>query len=276
MNLELLKPKERLRVMDLVDSVGIDVTDWANFKGGIEKAASNPKYCYEWSYEDREKNLIVLNLWYDGLLVKDDVIFQQLNLRDTAEKTANGTQKRRAFNMDFSLQRATRLDLDVRVIICDGRRKKEGGSASKAETRMLDAETWYVESYNTDSGECKLRRGQRPVAFIDQFSVADTPEEVGKRESTTSVYERCPKVRRIALNRANGKCEWCGELGFKTKSGSIYLETHHIQPLCEAGEDNEHNVIALCPNHHREAHFGEASLELKKQLKKKLQQLISQ
>ena len=105
MNLEFLKPKERLRVMDLVDSVGIDVTDWANFKGGIEKAASNPKYCYEWSYEDREKNLIVLNLWYDGLLVKDDVIFQQLNLRDTAEKTANGTQKRRAFNMDFSFHR---------------------------------------------------------------------------------------------------------------------------------------------------------------------------
>lgn len=50
MNLEFLKPKERLRVMDLVESVGIDVTDWANFKGGIERAASNPKYCYEWSY----------------------------------------------------------------------------------------------------------------------------------------------------------------------------------------------------------------------------------
>ncbi|WP_194586604.1 hypothetical protein [Vibrio anguillarum] len=164
MNLEFLKPKERLRVMDLVGSVGIDVTDWANFKGGIERAASNPKYCYEWSYEDRKKNLIVLNLWYDALLVEENVIFQQLNLRETAEKTANGAQKRRAFNMDFSLQRAVRLDLDVRVIICNGRRKNE--SASKAEIRILDAETWYVESYNSDSGECKLRRGQRPATLI--------------------------------------------------------------------------------------------------------------
>jgi 5-methylcytosine-specific restriction protein A len=275
-NLEFLKPKERLRVMDLVESVGIDVTDWANFKGGIERAASNPKYCYEWSYEDRKKNLIVLNLWYDALLVEENVIFQKLNLRETAEKAANGAQKRRAFNMDFSLQRAVRLDLDVRVIICDGRRKKESDSASKAETRILDAETWYVESYNSDSGECKLRRGQRPAAFIDQFSIADAPEEVSKRESTTSVYERSAKVRRSALNRANGKCEWCGTLGFKTKSGSIYLETHHIQPLCEGGEDSERNVIALCPNHHREAHFGEVSLELTKQFKEKLQQLMSQ
>jgi len=47
MKVEDLKPKERLRVMDLVSEAGIDVSDWANFKGGEGKAASNPKYCYE-------------------------------------------------------------------------------------------------------------------------------------------------------------------------------------------------------------------------------------
>ncbi|BDN87800.1 hypothetical protein [Aeromonas caviae] len=67
MKVEDLKPKERLRVMDLVSEAGIDVSDWANFKGGEGKAASNPKYCYEWSYENTNKSIIVLNLWYEDI-----------------------------------------------------------------------------------------------------------------------------------------------------------------------------------------------------------------
>ena len=41
--LAALKPFERCRVMDLVNAAGIDVTDWANFAGGAERAASNPR-----------------------------------------------------------------------------------------------------------------------------------------------------------------------------------------------------------------------------------------
>jgi hypothetical protein len=36
--------------MDLVAAAGIDVSDWANFEGGQQKAASNPKYCYDWAF----------------------------------------------------------------------------------------------------------------------------------------------------------------------------------------------------------------------------------
>lgn len=105
MDIESLKPVERLRVMDLVASLGLDVSDWANFKGGVEKAASNPKYCYEWSYEDDSKNLIILNLWYDNLEILDGFIVQNLNLRETARKSASSPHARRAIKMDFSLQR---------------------------------------------------------------------------------------------------------------------------------------------------------------------------
>ena len=38
--------------------------------------------------------------------------------------------------------------------------------------------------------------------------------------------------------------------------GSMFVETHHIIPLAEGGYDIENNVVALCPNHHREAHYG--------------------
>jgi len=71
-------------------------------------------------------------------------------------------------------------------------------------------------------------------------------------------------VRDEALLRAKGNCEHCGEEGFRTKAGSLYLESHHIIPLSEKGIDHISNVIALCPNHHREAHFSEKSSELRK------------
>jgi hypothetical protein len=51
-------------------------------------------------------------------------------------------------------------------------------------------------------------------------------------------------------------CELCGEPGFLTAAGSIYLETHHVVPLSLDGPDHESNVVALCPNDHRRAHFG--------------------
>ena len=38
--------------------------------------------------------------------------------------------------------------------------------------------------------------------------------------------------------------------------GKRYLESHHIESLGEEGPYTEENVIALCANDHREAHFG--------------------
>ncbi len=70
-------------------------------------------------------------------------------------------------------------------------------------------------------------------------------------------YVRLQKVRSQVLKRAKGKCEACGAPGFVKVDGSEYLETHHIISLSEEGPDTTMNVIALCPNDHRRAHFGE-------------------
>lgn len=259
--------------MDLVESTGIDVSDWENFKGGVEKAASNPKYCYEWSYEDHSKQIIVLNLWYENLSVQDGEIVQKLNLRDTAKNAESSPQSRRATKMDFSLQKAARLNWPVRVIICDGGRRDSNTTKSSADRRLLDDEKWYVKSY-TDSGDCVLVRGEPTELFIDQFSIESVPAgEANKKESITSVYDRSSQVRNYILKRSGGFCEWCGQEGFKTLSGSVYLETHHIQPLSENGSDTVDNVVALCPNHHREAHFGESAVQFRKELADRVEKL---
>ncbi|MEQ6292189.1 HNH endonuclease signature motif containing protein [Vogesella sp. GCM10023246] len=69
-------------------------------------------------------------------------------------------------------------------------------------------------------------------------------------------YRRNDAVRQYVLERAKGKCEHCNEPGFLLPNGKNYLEAHHVIALSAAGPDTVHNVIALCAEHHREAHYG--------------------
>jgi 5-methylcytosine-specific restriction protein A len=94
--------------------------------------------------------------------------------------------------------------------------------------------------------------------------------EVEKIEHTYQVYERNRKVREAVLLRAKGRCEFCGQLGFRMDDGRRYLETHHVVPLYEGGDDNMENVIALCATHHREAHHAENRLDLRMAFVKRL------
>jgi HNH endonuclease len=108
-----------------------------------------------------------------------------------------------------------------------------------------------------------------PLTFVDQFSLTNAPEgEVQRRETTSIGFVRDSRVRIVALQRANGACEHCGEAGFTMKDGRIYLETHHVVSLAAGGADHVNNVIVLCPNHHREAHYGTEAEQLLEKFKK--------
>ncbi|MDV1267678.1 HNH endonuclease [Citrobacter freundii] len=85
-----------------------------------------------------------------------------------------------------------------------------------------------------------------------------TPERivVTKRD-----FKRNPYVVAEVLLRANGKCQSCKrDAPFLKEDGTPFLEVHHIEWLSKGGEDSVENAIALCPNCHREAHYG--ALEL--------------
>ncbi len=79
-----------------------------------------------------------------------------------------------------------------------------------------------------------------------------------QRTVSTTVFVRNPYVIVATLARANGQCERCkAKAPFISKSdGEPYLEVHHIKPLSEHGSDDIENTIALCPNCHRELHYG--------------------
>jgi 5-methylcytosine-specific restriction protein A len=99
--------------------------------------------------------------------------------------------------------------------------------------------------------------------FVDQFSLPEPPE----RHSTTgAAFNRSAAIRKAVLQRAQGVCEHCGQPGFKTPSGAIFLETHHVISLCDAGPDEAWNVVGICPTDHRRAHFGDNGSDIQKQL----------
>lgn len=95
-----------------------------------------------------------------------------------------------------------------------------------------------------------------------------------RQELTSRVFQRDWKVRQRVLERAKGRCEHCLTEGFLMSNGNNYLEAHHIIALADDGEDTLGNVIALCPTHHREAHYGVQAENLEAQFMERLKTLV--
>lgn len=267
-----LRPTARLRLIDLVEQTGIDVSDWKDFRGGASRAAANPKFCYEWVFV-KPKEFVVLNLWHDMFETRDNgEIYINLNSRAHAEEVS-GVEKLRATKGDEAFKLVVKDKLPIRVIVITGRRRsRPTEKASQVEARLLDPVRWRITKYDWQTGACTITRGEEK--FIDQFSI---PDDAGgkpeRRNVSGAAFVRNYFVRTNVLIRAQGKCEWCNQMGFIMADGKIYLETHHVVPLSENGLDTESNVAALCPNHHREAHHGEKRGEMRKILLKKLSDL---
>lgn len=303
--LESLRPIQRAAIMDVVAAAGIDVSKWAIKQDGspVLEPKKNPNYCYEWAFGGGDEPTL-LCVWHNSLADSAGTIAYEENLRELAlsldriaidrskpshVRSRARDQAKRARNFDSLLQRAYRKSQPVRVVLLLGEARSEaelGWETSKVKYRLLDSEPWFVHSYGDDDGAFRMVRGLRhdgtlevdaeaeeppelseEPAFVDQFDVPELPE---KRDSAGSVYPRSQEVREAVLRRAGGVCECCGQPGFKMENGAVFLETHHVVPLSEKGPDVEWNVVALCPNDHRRAHYGVDRVALRESLLAKL------
>lgn len=116
------------------------------------------------------------------------------------------------------------------------------------------------------------------VATYKAKRTLDKPEGFAKPERTSSTvtsYQRDPKVKAWVLRQANGVCECCGsDAPFITAAGEPYLEVHHLRRLADGGSDTISNAVALCPNCHREMHFGAMRKDLAESLYRRIPRLI--
>lgn len=132
----------------------------------------------------------------------------------------------------------------------------------------------YIDSVEHNlvrvAGE-KSQSGGDAINDLDDMPIGNASPQ--KLTGTATFFPRDSRVRQAVVARSKGFCEYCGELGFERLDGSHFIEAHHIISLAEQGPDTMANVIALCPNHHRQAHFGRNKQQLEAAFLTKLSEI---
>ena len=98
-----------------------------------------------------------------------------------------------------------------------------------------------------------------PFSLLRAMAMAggtDTPSK-STLEAKQSYLHRAASIRQYARARADGVCEACArDAPFRTQAGVPFLEVHHMRRMTDGEPDRIEAVSAICPNCHREAHFG--------------------
>jgi 5-methylcytosine-specific restriction protein A len=98
-----------------------------------------------------------------------------------------------------------------------------------------------------------------------------------KSQIQSTQYQRDPEVVAWVLDEAGGVCESCSKPApFEKDDGTPFLEVHHIRMLSDDGSDTTTNAVAICPNCHREQHYGKNRLENIKVIYSKVGRLIEE
>jgi len=109
-----------------------------------------------------------------------------------------------------------------------------------------------------------IKKGKQPTG---------NPKPQKKRVESTD-FVRDPAVIAWVLENANGICEGCGKKApFMRPDGTPYLEVHHVWRLADGGPDVIENAVALCPDCHREMHFGVNARLRAEDLRKRIRRL---
>ena len=115
---------------------------------------------------------------------------------------------------------------------------------------------WCYRQVKSEFEEAVESAAKLPSSTRERILATESKTPV-LTEVTTRVYKRSPYVVAEVLLRANGKCQSCRcDAPFLKEDGTPFLEVHHIEWLSKGGEDSVENSIALCPNCHRQAHYG--------------------
>ena len=213
------------RIYDLLKQAGMKLENWSG-------PASPLSMQWAWLEDD----VAVVNIWLNNVYESESAPGGYITRYIALGKGRQGRA------MDKVYRDIAERQVPVQVIL-----HTEKGSAE----RVLDEAFWSAD-YNHANNELTLTREQY-VVYVDQKSTATgTVTEVISKTAL-----RSKKLRALAMERSKGKCEHCGSTGFRTAKGEIFAEVHHIEPVSSGGADELFNLIVLCPNDHRRAHFGE-------------------
>ena len=217
---------------------------------------------WAWGGVSDDESFVIFTIWTDR--IQSDNKLELYN--PSFEKNRNGAKEQKRL-----IEIALMKNLNVYGLICDAKDPTlDTRSINRVEQNDLvqmvlikDGENFWVqlkERFPISELRNKHKFKNLAVDDLDQDDIGNDSPNKAKFEA--AYYVRDPKVRKAVIQMAQGKCEYCGQEGFLKSDGTRYLEAHHIIALSNEGKDKVTNVIALCPNHHKEAHYGENSEQL--------------
>lgn len=134
---------------------------------------------------------------------------------------------------------------------------------------------WPPENVETYLEECEraaFRLRNQEKEKLRERAIASGKKQPRFYDGKQRIYERSIWVMEFCKTRADYRCEItdCDYTPFMILGrGENYVEIHHLKPLSEEGEDTIDNVACLCPNHHKEIHYGENKPRLTEELLRK-------
>ncbi len=139
--------------------------------------------------------------------------------------------------------------LEALALLAPEQKEHDDGDSDVVLTNLADVDRQLADDI---AESLTLSDSERAARLAEASSF---PERI---EVYTTAFLRNAHVIVEVLKRANGICELCKQKApfLKRRDGTPYLEVHHWKRLSDGGEDTIENAAALCPNCHREAHYG--------------------
>ena len=118
-------------------------------------------------------------------------------------------------------------------------------------------ETTFVEDYEKNLAKHVSQSLHETLATLEK-KANSAPMKPQQIQIISRGFKRNSDVIAAVLKRANGICESCKSKApfIRKKDNTPYLEVHHKKTLADGGYDTIENAMAICPNCHRKAHFG--------------------
>jgi len=124
---------------------------------------------------------------------------------------------------------------------------------------MQEIEKFESFDFNKENFDSKKIIEEISQKYAD--AVPEVKDQLSKAIERGKIAEKYKKITGF-------KCQICEALGknpfvFRKRDGQLFIEVHHIIPVSnqQRGSLGVNNLITVCPNHHRQLHYGDVTLK---------------
>ncbi|MCK8826067.1 EVE domain-containing protein [Fuchsiella alkaliacetigena] len=125
--------------------------------------------------------------------------------------------------------------------------------------RKIIDKVGYLE-FNFANRDLNLKEDIEELEKEYSQAIPEVKKRLSKHIERGKISEKFKEVTKY-------KCQICDALGedpyaFKKENGDFYIETHHIDPVSSLNKGclGISNLITVCPNHHRQLHYGDVDI----------------